>query len=997
MNLKKINLRKSLLAGIVSLVAFAGEAQSYDHHFLLAGASFAVPENGWFELVCEAFNAEPLNKAVSGDAIKHTASDMYYDRFYTTEELDRVDAFIIMHVHNQDVASTNGIKENYEDYTYDEIQQYNTAYDYVIKRYKADCYNLKFNPESRYYQTENGKPATIILCTHWHDSRISYNQAIRTLAERWQLPLIKLDDNIGFTRKVLDEDGRQPSLKYAADTEKIYDITFGWHPLRGKEQYIQQKIAQIAMEELSNLFTPVPASATLEENSRAIAPGEPAYFTCRFTGIAPWNLTYTVNGEEVQLNDITENPTIIEVDPAADKTTVVPVAVSNPTTESGTVSGQAEIFTCQQAISPTFDTYVHQANKTTTYTDADHLEIKGNTDTHTRESFLSFPAASISPDAERIVLRAYYYDCIYPSWPRKETHPVEIAGNTQTYTTMTWDTKPTDFTPIGKSLVLGNDLNSYYNANAFTENTKSSTVNMTYRVPNSPWSFSATANVTQRTQDSTLNVSFPNLTISMGQVYPFKRKTVVGNERWYERIQLSYSGRFQNSILTKQDQILKSNLIKDWRNGMYHNIPISATFNLFKYLNLTASFNFTDRMYTNKVMQDWDTQQARVVRDTVYGFYNVYNYYGSLSADTKLYGFYTPWKIFGDKVQAIRHIFTPTISFSAAPDFSAPRYGFWDSYSYVNEYGETVTTKYSPFSNGVYGTVSQGRQGTVSFAVSNNLEMKVKSDRDSTGVRKISLIENLSANMSYNMAADSMKWSNLNTSILIKLTKNFNLQMSAVWDTYTYQLDRYGNPVRVNKPRWTVGKGIGRLSSTGTSFSYTFNNDTFKKKDKDSDSKNTQQQRQQPNALPTDPNSGDEEEEAPGDSDVQFGPDGYSIWEIPWSLSINYSVNYGYGTFNKKKMEYNGRFTQNLSLSGNINLTKNWSFNFSASYDFNAKKIAYMNCNVTRDMHCWSMSASFVPVGPYKSYNFHISVKSSLLQDLKYDKHGNSYNSLDWY
>ena len=542
-----------------------------------------------------------------------------------------------------------------------------------------------------------------------------------------------------------------------------------------------------------------------------------------------------------------------------------------------------------------------------------------------------------------------------------------------------------------------NDLNSYYNANAFTENTKSSTVNMTYRVPNSPWSFSATANVTQRTQDSTLNVSFPNLTISMGQVYPFKRKTVVGNERWYERIQLSYSGRFQNSILTKQDQILKSNLIKDWRNGMYHNIPISATFNLFKYLNLTASFNFTDRMYTNKVMQDWDTQQARVVRDTVYGFYNVYNYYGSLSADTKLYGFYTPWKIFGDKVQAIRHIFTPTISFSAAPDFSASRYGFWDSYSYVNEYGETVTTKYSPFSNGVYGTVSQGRQGTVSFAVSNNLEMKVKSDRDSTGVRKISLIENLSANMSYNMAADSMKWSNLNTSILIKLTKNFNLQMSAVWDTYTYQLDRYGNPVRVNKPRWTVGKGIGRLSSTGTSFSYTFNNDTFKKKDKDSDSKNTQQQRQQPNALPTDPNSGDEEEEAPGDSDVQFGPDGYSIWEIPWSLSINYSVNYGYGTFNKKKMEYNGRFTQNLSLSGNINLTKNWSFNFSASYDFDAKKIAYMNCNVTRDMHCWSMSASFVPVGPYKSYNFHISVKSSLLQDLKYDKRGNSYNSLDWY
>lgn len=541
-----------------------------------------------------------------------------------------------------------------------------------------------------------------------------------------------------------------------------------------------------------------------------------------------------------------------------------------------------------------------------------------------------------------------------------------------------------------------NDLNSYYNANDFTENTKSSTVNMTYRVPNSVWSFSATANITQRTQDSTLNVSFPNLTISMGQIYPFKRKVAVGNERWYEKIQMSYSGRFQNSILTKQDQILKSSLVKDWRNGMYHNIPISATFNVFKYLNLTASFNFTDRMYTNKIMQSWDTQQSRVVQDTTYGFYNVYNYYGSLSADTKLYGFYTPWKIFGDKVQAIRHIFTPSVSFSAAPDFSSPRYGFWDSYTYVNSLGETVTTKYSPFSNGVYGTVSQGKQGTVSFSVSNNLEMKVKSDRDSTGVRKISLIENLSANMSYNMAADSMKWSNLNTSILVKLTKNFNLQMSATWDTYTYQLDSYGNPVRVNKPRWTVGKGLGRLSSTGTSFSYTFNNDTFKKKDKSNDTKTTQQPMQQPN-IPPDPNADDEEEESQGNDDVQFGPDGYAIWEVPWSLSINYSVNYGYGTFNKKKMEYNGKFTQNLSFSGNISLTKNWSFNFSASYDFDAKKIAYMNCNVTRDMHCWSMSASFVPVGPYKSYNFHISVKSSLLQDLKYDKRGNSYDRLDWY
>ncbi len=545
-----------------------------------------------------------------------------------------------------------------------------------------------------------------------------------------------------------------------------------------------------------------------------------------------------------------------------------------------------------------------------------------------------------------------------------------------------------------------NDLNSYYNANAFTENTKSSTVNMTYRVPNSPWSFSATANITQRTQDSTLNVAFPNLTISMGQIRPFKRKNPVGNERWYEKIQLSYSGRFQNSILTKQDQFLKSNLIKDWKNGMYHNIPISATFNLFKYLNVTASFNFTDRMYSNKVMQAWDTQSSRIVQDTIYGFYNVFNYSGSVSADTKLYGFYKPWrKLFGDKVEAIRHIFTPTVSFSAAPDFSSPRYGFWETLTYIDSRGQEMTRKYSPFSQGTFGTVSQGKTGTVSFGVSNNLEMKVKSNRDSTGVRKISLIENLSANMSYNMAADSMKWSNLNTSILIKLTKGFNLQMSATWDTYTYELNSYGNPVRVNKPRWTVGKGIGRLSSTGTSFSYTFNNNTFKRKNKKGSSDTP---------LPTPPKlpdqygnlPEDDEEDSGGsskDEDVKFDADGYAEWVIPWSLSINYSINYGYGEFNKEKMEYDGKITQNLSFSGNINFTKNWAFNFSASYDFDARKIAYMNCNISRDLHCFTMSASFVPVGPYKSYNFHISVKSAMLKDLKYDKRSHAYERLDWY
>lgn len=546
-----------------------------------------------------------------------------------------------------------------------------------------------------------------------------------------------------------------------------------------------------------------------------------------------------------------------------------------------------------------------------------------------------------------------------------------------------------------------NDLNSYY-SNSFTENTKSSTVNMTYRIPNSKWSFSTTANIAQRTQDSTLAVSFPNLTVTMSQVYPFKRKRAVGKERWYEKIKLSYSGLFQNSLTANQDEFFQKSLIKDWRNGMKHSIPISATFNMFKYINVTPSLRIDDRMYTSKVKRQWDPNASAEVMDTTYGFYNVWDFQASVSLDTKLYGFYQPMKFLGDKVKMIRHVLTPSISLSGAPDFASPFFGYYDQYQYQNSAGETVTKKYSMFPNALFGVPGQGRSGILSVSLANNLEMKVKSN-DSIGEKKISLIENLSISQSYNFAADSMNWSDINTSLLLRLVKNFNLNLSATWDVYTYQLNSAGNPVRVNIPRWKAGKGIGRLSSTGTSFSYTFNNNTFKKKDKKDRNKNSGDSDNERDENDYD----DEGDNFSGrntarrrdeeDRQMEVGDGGYMKWEVPWSLTFNYSINYGYGEFNKKKMEYDPRITQNLSLSGNIQPTKNWNFGFSASYNFDTHKLAYMNCNISRDLHCFTMTASFVPVGPYKSYNFHISVKSSLLKDLKYDKRSSQSNGVDWY
>lgn len=540
-----------------------------------------------------------------------------------------------------------------------------------------------------------------------------------------------------------------------------------------------------------------------------------------------------------------------------------------------------------------------------------------------------------------------------------------------------------------------NDLNSYY-SNAFTENTKSSTINMTYRFPNSKWSLSTTANVSQRTQDSTLSVSFPNFTLTMSQVYPFKRKRAVGDEKWYEKIKLSYSGQFNNSLTAKQDVFFQKSLIKDWRNGMRHSIPISATFNLFKYINLTPSINLTDRMYTSKVKRQWDPNASAEVCDTTYNFYNVWDFTTSLSLDTKIYGFFQPLPFLGDKVKMIRHVLTPTVSFNASPDFGSSFFGYYGHYDYPDAQGQMQTRTYSYFPNSLFGVPGQGRNGSVSVSLANNLEMKVKSDNDSIGEKKVSLIENFTVSQSYNFAADSMNWSNINTSILLRLVKNFNLNLSATWDVYTYQLNAAGNPVRVNVPRWKAGKGIGRLSSTGTSFSYTFNNNTFKRGgDKnDKKKKNNQTEDQEFAEDTSDYRSPNDKKE---DDQMQLGQDGYMKWEVPWSLTVNYSVSYGYGSFNKKKMEYDGKITQNLSFSGNIRPTANWNFGFSASYNFDTHKLAYMNCNISRDLHCFTMRASFVPVGPYKSYNFHISVKSSLLSDLKYDKRSSIRNGVTWY
>ena len=537
----------------------------------------------------------------------------------------------------------------------------------------------------------------------------------------------------------------------------------------------------------------------------------------------------------------------------------------------------------------------------------------------------------------------------------------------------------------------------------YTNNSKNSSVTVTKTFPNNSLSLNLNMSVNQTTRDTMISMTMPNLTIAYGQTYPFRRKQVVGDLRWYEQIYFSYSGSLRNSISTKEYELRQKNLIRDWKNGMSHSIPVSASFTAFKYINISPNFNYSENWMTQKVTKKY-TKQNESVRevnaDTTYGFYRTYQYTGGISLNTKLYGFFTPWrKLFGDKVQVIRHVFTPNVSFSGSPDFSDPRYGFYHTIGYYDAAGKEYESVYSPYQP----APGKGKSASINFRVDNNVEMKIRSDADSTGIKKVSLIDNFSVSTGYNFLAIlpvQRPWSDLSTNLRLKLSKSYTFNAQAMFDTYVYDED-----AKTVETRWAAGKGFGRLRSTGTSFSYTFNNDTFKKWFGSKDE--TKDERAQDSE---DPDSLTDDEEAPRQSNPEggllrkkketgeFDSFGYQISTVPWSLSFNWSLNLSYdgSNFNKETREFGYKITQGLGFNGNISPSKGWTFSFSSDYDFDAKKIVTMRCNLTRDLHCWAITASFIPLGLYQSYNLTLAVKSSMLQDLKYTQHGTSQGAVRW-
>ncbi len=473
----------------------------------------------------------------------------------------------------------------------------------------------------------------------------------------------------------------------------------------------------------------------------------------------------------------------------------------------------------------------------------------------------------------------------------------------------------------------------------------------------------------QNTLTHNMTITLPEITFTMSRVYPLKNIGKVGKKHWYSELNLSYSANAKNYISMADSLFFKDKWLDNMQNGMQHRVPINLPVKLFKHFTWTTSLNLSDKMYLQYYKKDWvldNDGTGHVKTDTIPHFSNVFTYDVSSNITTKIYGMFRFKK---GPVRAIRHVFTPTVGFSYNPDFSS---SFWNYYStYVD--GNGVEQKYSYYQGEIYGAPAAQRSGRLTYNLSNNIEIKVPSKKDTVnGLKKIVLIENLTLSGNYDMAKDSLNWSYLNISGRTTLFKNFTIQYASVWDPYV--LDSTGTK-QLNKYEWDINQRLFRKKSVAWNFSasYSINDKTFgKKKNKEKTDR----------PLISSPNASEEELD-----DIRNNPGGYVDWSTSWSLSLSYNLRM---TNNLSYINYilndNRSTVQTLGLSGEITLSPKWKVSAQTGWDFETHKITYTSLTVYRDLHCWEMRFNVIPYGTYKSWNFQINVKASALQDLKLTK-----------
>ena len=493
-----------------------------------------------------------------------------------------------------------------------------------------------------------------------------------------------------------------------------------------------------------------------------------------------------------------------------------------------------------------------------------------------------------------------------------------------------------------------------------------------------PFSLSMNLGVSQNSQTRQLAITLPNIVFNVARVYPFKRKDAIGKQRWYEKIGFTYTAKLTNSVTANEKDLFTMQTLKNMRNGIEHTLPISTSINLFKYINITPTFNYTERWYFSRQMQQWNPETNTVeTLDPEYGFYRIYNYNASISANTTIYGMWQ-MKSKTAKVQAVRHTLTPQIGFSYAPNFSKQKYGYYQTVQTDSLGGYKV---YSPYSNQPYGVPGSGAQANLTFSLSQNLEMKVLSKRDTTGVRKIKLIDELRVSGSYNFLADSLGLSNIPISFRTTIYGNFGINLSLTLDPYEV------SPQGVRYNKLMIRRGLlGRVVNTGWSFGYTFKSRENKSQAAVNDI----------NTIPPEYFNPFSDPYGLMDPTLRrhYMASSYYDFSIPWNVGFNYVISYGISYVNNGTTGYKKNVSQTIGFNGSVNITPKTGISFTTGFDIQNRKLTTTSISITRDLHCWQMSFIWIPFGMHRSWSFNIGVKASSLADLKYDKSQSMYDNL---
>ena len=516
--------------------------------------------------------------------------------------------------------------------------------------------------------------------------------------------------------------------------------------------------------------------------------------------------------------------------------------------------------------------------------------------------------------------------------------------------------------------LVSSKFNQYTtNVSDYFNNTTTSSIAFSTRF-GSAWSFTANLGESYNINSGAISLDLPSMTLSSIQFYPFRKKKSSGKRKWYEDISFSYRANLINTIDTYDSLLTSSDLIKNFRNGIMHSIPISSNVKILKHLNWTNSISYTERWYTNSLSKTYNPETDLIDKDTIYGFIANRNANFTSSINTRLYGMFTFKKGF---IKAVRHVINPSISFNYTPDFSEPSLGFYDFYT--DKEGKRVY--YSKTENGVFGSPPQGASGVISFSLGNNLEMKVPDKNDTVeGMRKIVLLEAFNISSGYDLARDSVNWQPLRLTARTTLFKKLLINFSAAYTPYV--LD--SNGVLTNQLLWDKERRLFKKQNSQWTLNMSWNLNSK------ADHSQTTGDYHSPTEMQYSPFSNPNEILS---EHVDFS--------IPWNLTLG--VNYSrLSSYIVSIAGYQTNQSATLTARGDLNLTEKWKIGFSSGYDFINKDFTYTSIDFYRDLHCWEMRMNWIPFGPRQGWNFSISVKAPMLQDLKYEKRNDFRNRMEY-